>query len=193
MTTTMPQSDGYLTGKLLIATPAMRDPRFDRAVIFLCAHDVEGAMGLIINHPIDGLMLAELLEQMDIDGMAAQRDHAVMCGGPVEIERGFILHAASDFNGPDSQQVSPDISVSVTKDVLMAMASETPPQRARMMIGYSGWGPGQLEGELKDTAWLVSDCDNALLFDTPASEIWTKTLAGLGITPEQLSSLSGHA
>lgn len=186
-------ADRFLGGKLLIATPMIGDPRFDRSVILMCDHSDEHAMGIIINKPVSGLRLPELFDQLGIETDTTAPDRAVLLGGPVERDRGFVLHS-NDFAADGSTlPVSADIGLTATKDILEAIASDHPPRRSILALGYAGWGPGQLEDELTANAWLVADPDEALIFSDTNHDKWEKALAIIGISPEHLSSLSGHA
>lgn len=186
-------ADRFLGGKLLIATPMIGDPRFDRSVILMCDHSDEHAMGIIINKPVSGLRLPELFDQLGIETDITAPDRAVLLGGPVERDRGFVLHS-DDFAADGSTlPVSAGIGLTATKDILEAIASDHPPRRSVLALGYAGWGPGQLEDELTANAWLVADPDEALIFSDTNDDKWEKALAIIGISPEHLSSLSGHA
>jgi len=182
-----------LGGKLLIATPAIGDPRFDRSVILICDHSPDGAMGIIINKPADGLLLPELFEQLEVEGSHPAPDRAVLYGGPVDKERGFVLHTRDYANDAATLPVTDRIGLTATKDVLEAMASASPPQRSLLALGYSGWGAGQLDDELIANAWLVCEMDEQLVFDTDDADKWPRALELLGISPQHLSALSGHA
>ena len=180
-----------LTGQFLIATPSLRDRRFRRSVIYLCAHDSEHAMGVIINRPHKSLTLPELLSEEDeID--TSLPDHPIVWGGPVERERGFVLHSPDFFDDGASLKLSPTLSLTTTRSVLDAMGKPHGPERAVVALGYAGWSAGQLEGEIADNAWLTAPADEALIFKASASG-WTEALDILGVKPEQLSRLSGTA
>ncbi len=183
----------YLTGKLLIAMPQMGDPRFHKAVIFICAHDVNGAMGLVINHTLPGVDLAELLAQLDIeDGVAQRPDIPVMSGGPVETARGFILHKG-DFQQIESLKIESDIYVTGTLDALRAIAQGKGPAEMRFILGYSGWTAGQLDMEMQQNAWLVVDADPDIIFAGNPDESWDLAIKKLGIDPFMLVDSIGHA
>ncbi len=183
----------FLGGKLLIATPSIGDPRFDRTVILMCDHGPEHAMGIILNKPADDLRLPELFEQLGVVGSHAAPDQAVLMGGPVDQDRGFVLHTC-DYSSDDATlPVCAQIGLTATKDVLEAMASKAPPRRSLLALGYAGWGAGQLESELAANAWLVTELDEQLVFDTDDAEKWPRALDLLGVSPEHLSALSGHA
>lgn len=186
----------YLDGKLLLAMPTMGDPRFARAVIFLCAHDENGAMGLVVNHRLPGLDFTELLEQLGITANIKLDLEAlnlpVMSGGPVESARGFLLHS-SDFSRIDTVQVDSQISVTGTLDALEEMAKGHRPENALFILGYAGWGAGQLDQELQQNAWLVVDPDPAIIFHDKADEKWDMAIAKLGFDPAMLSGQAGRA
>ena len=184
---------GYLGGKLLIASPLIGDPRFDRTVIYVCAHDAETAMGIILNRPLTGMRLPDLLEQLDISGGARAQDAPVLEGGPVDRDRGFVLHTLDVDCGPATERVGADLGLTATQEILMALASEDAPSRALMALGYAGWGAGQLEDEIGLNAWLVADADHSLIFDDQADEKWARALGKLGVTPEFLTASSGNA
>lgn len=182
-----------LEGKLLIATPAMGDPRFDRTVILMCNHDEEQAFGIVLNRPFGVSSLEALLGQMDIETHEDMADDIVLAGGPVETQRGFVIHSPDYFEKGASIQVLPDFTVTPTKGVLTAMASQTPPARARLALGYAGWGAGQLDAEILQNAWLVAAPSEALVFSQDLDSVWTDALATLGVKPEMLSAIAGHA
>ncbi len=183
-----------LTGKILLAMPSMADPRFHRAVILMCAHDENGAMGLVINHQLPGIDLPHLLEQLNI---SAQSDEGVpnipvMSGGPIENSRGFLLHT-NDFQQKDSVPVSPDLSVTGTIDALRAVASGDLPEKMIFVLGYAGWTEGQLDQEMQENVWLVADADSDLIFSVPAGEKWTFAMKMMGIDLALLSGEAGRA
>lgn len=186
-----------LTGRLLIATPDMGDPRFKNAVIYICSHDRSGAMGIIINKQMvkggGALQLSDMLQNIGIDGDVMVADTPVLEGGPVDIDRGFVLHSADYFKTETSLKLSNTLSLTSTKDVLEALVKEDAPEKAMLAVGYSGWGAGQIERELQQNAWIVADADEAIIFDTDLDGKWTKALAGLGIRPEMLSRHGGSA
>lgn len=182
-----------LTGKLLIAMPGMGDKRFEKSVIFLCAHSGEGAMGLVVNQPTSDVAFADLLRQLDIVATGSVSDIKVRIGGPVEHGRGFVLHSG-DYRGSDSTlQVNERFGMTATLDILEAMASGTGPDEALLALGYSGWGPGQLEGEIVRNGWLTCDASPSLVFSKDDSTKWERALATLGIDPLTLSAAAGRA
>lgn len=182
-----------LTGKLLIAMPGMGDPRFESAVVFLCTHSDEGAMGLIVNKPSSDVTLSELLEQLEITPETAGLKRPVHFGGPVEGGRGFVLHGCDYGSQIHTLQVTEDIGMTATIDVLEDIGRGAGPSQALMMLGYSGWGPGQLEGEIAQNGWLTTDASAELLFDTPDIKKWGAALKTLGIEPVTLSGSAGRA
>lgn len=186
------QKSPYLTGKLLLAMPQMGDPRFHKAVIFVCAHDVNGAMGLVINHTLPGLELGELLSQLHIEGAHAGSDIPVMSGGPVETGRGFILHKG-DFRQIDSLKIESDIYVTGTIEALKAVAQGKGPDEMLFILGYAGWTAGQLDMEMQQNAWLVVDADPALIFEGDPDQCWDRAIRKMGIDPSMLSGEAGRA
>lgn len=182
-----------LTGQVLIAMPDMGDPRFARAVIFICAHSADGAMGLIVNKPMPGLRFSELLGQLEIEPSDNLRDMRVLTGGPVEDSRGFVLHT-SDFITPDTTlRVSQDVGLTSTLDVLQELAMGRGPRLAALALGYSGWGPGQLEDEIAQNAWLTAPSSESLLFGRAYEHKWTGALKSIGVDPLLLSTEAGNA
>ncbi len=186
-------SDGYLTGQLLIAMPGMGDPRFQKAVIYVCAHSDQGAMGLVVNKPMPSIDFAELLEQLDVEHEgAAVADLKVHFGGPVESGRGFVLHS-TDFVDEGTMLVDQEVGLTATLDILRAIASGKGPDRHILALGYAGWGPGQLDTEITDNGWLFAPADQAILFDPDMSTKWERAISKLGINPAMLSAEAGHA
>lgn len=182
-----------LTGKLLLAMPGLSDPRFEHAVILICAHSEDGAMGLIINKLLPDLDFAKLLDQLDIPRAAPGRDIRVHFGGPVERGRGFVLHSA-DYPGSASTQHLPcDMGMTATLDVLEDIAKGVGPARALLALGYSGWAAGQLESEILRNDWLTSDAKPALVFSEDTGAKWSLALRGMGIDPLSLSASAGRA
>ncbi len=174
--------------------PAMGDPRFHKAVIYVCAHDENGAMGLVINHTLPGVDLSQLLEQLNIqpDGKDGTTGTPVMSGGPVETARGFVLHS-KDFEQDDTIKIDNDFSVTGTIDALKAIANGQGPQQMLFILGYAGWSPGQLDQEIQQNAWLVADPDPELIFTATADEKWVRAVQKLGIDPGMLSGEAGSA
>lgn len=182
-----------LTGKLLIAMPGMEDPRFEHSVVLMCKHEDGGAMGLIINKPAPEVSLGDLLDQLDIHGSKDVAEAPLRFGGPVEGARGFVLHSSDYASELHSMEISEAFRMTATLDVLEDIAAGRGPERKLILLGYSGWGPGQLEGEIKMNGWLTSDADPALVFETPDDEKWTVALGRMGIDPLGLSAAAGRA
>jgi putative transcriptional regulator len=186
-----------LAGQILIAMPGMADPRFDRSVVLVCAHSPEGAMGLIVNKPIEELSFAGLLEHLQIplarrDG-AQGRDIRVHFGGPVERGRGFVLHSPDWASGEGTMRVPGGFEMTATINILEALAAGGGPGRALLALGYSGWGPGQLEAEIARNDWLTAPAPEALVFGGADATKWAAALRGLGIDPLTLSAAAGRA
>jgi putative transcriptional regulator len=186
-------SDGFLTGKLLIAMPGMPDMRFEKSVIFMCSHSAEGALGLIVNKPLDGLPFRELMTQMDIPVTDATPSVPVMFGGPVETDRGYVLHSNERASVSASLAVTSEISLTPTIDILRAIARGTGPQKFLFALGYAGWGPGQIEDEIAGNGWIHCDADSEIIFRGDATSKWELALAKLGASISGLSSDVGHA
>jgi putative transcriptional regulator len=181
--------DSFLEGKLLIALPGMSDPRFERSVIYMCAHSATGAMGIIVNKPIEGLGFQELLRRLDLPVSEKTPDSAILFGGPVETGRGFVLHSG-EYGGTESLAITQDISLTATIDILRAIADGQGPHQALFALGYAGWGPGQIEHEMQANGWIHCDADIALVFGGDMTAKWAVALRKLGI---DLSGLSAHA
>lgn len=181
-----------LTHKFLIAMPAMMDPNFTGSVVYVCEHTDKGALGLVINRPTE-LTLQSLFDKIDLRlEIAPWKDAPVYFGGPVQTERGFVLHVpAGQYSS--SLAVGDDIALTTSKDVLEALAGGSGPAKLLVTLGYSGWGAGQLESEVSANAWLTVDAQPSIIFDTPAEARQSAALRLLGIDPGQLSALAGHA
>lgn len=186
----------YLTGKLLLAMPHMGDPRFNEAVIFMCANDEKGAMGLVLNHRMADLQFDKVLGHLgitsDIQINLKASDIPVMSGGPVESSRGFMLHS-SDFSHDETISINEAFRVTGTVDALQAVASGDGPDKMLFILGYAGWGAGQLEQEIQANAWLVVDPDPDLVFSISADKKWKAAVQKLGFDPAMLSGDAGHA
>jgi putative transcriptional regulator len=182
----------WLTDHFLIAMPSLDDPNFARSVTYLCQHNEDGALGIVINRPSD-LTIGDVLRQMQLD--ADDADAAakpVYIGGPVQTERGFVLHEP-DGRWESSVPVSAAITVTTSRDVLVAMGRGDGPRRSLLALGYAGWGAGQLEQEMRDNAWLTVPADPAIVFDLPAERRWEAAARLVGIDPARLSSITGRA
>jgi putative transcriptional regulator len=183
---------GSLAGNFLVAMPGMADERFHRAVIYLCAHTPENAMGLVINKPLQDLRFLDVLENLNITPSSSSCNAIhVHRGGPVETQRGFVLHS-SDYNRDGTLMLNDSICLSATTEILKSIASGRGPQSNLMALGYSGWGPGQLDEEMKRNAWLNVPADPELLFSANVHSKWEMALAKLGISPALLSPVAGH-
>ncbi len=182
-----------LTGKLLIAMPDMGDPRFENAVIYMCAHSDDGAMGLIINKPTPEIRFSDLLEQLSIDEGDLTTDVRIHYGGPVETGRGFVLHTSDYASGAGTMDVAGEFCMTATLDILEDIAAGNGPKRSMLGLGYAGWGPSQLEGELVQNGWLVCDANEDILFGRAAEHKWTAALKTLGVDPLMLSASGGSA
>lgn len=193
MTDTPHPDATFLDGHLLIAMPGMGDMRFQRSVIFLCAHSSEGAMGLIVNKPASDLNFSDLLSQLKIEPQVDVKRIRVHFGGPVEHGRGFVLHS-SDYQVEDSSlSVSPGFAMTATVDILQDIANGAGPERALLALGYAGWGPGQLESEIQANGWLIAPADKDLVFGHPDPEKWSAALRSISIDPRLLSLEGGRA
>ena len=181
-----------LINNFLIAMPNLADPNFSQTVTYLCDHNEEGAMGLVINRPLE-IDFSELLEHLD---MADTRKHPgyvpIYQGGPVQTERGFVLHEGLG-SWEATLAVTANIGVTMSQDIIEAIAHGEGPSRYLIMLGYAGWGNGQLETELANNAWLNGPADPEILFDTPIEQRWTAAASHLGIELKNLSSDIGHA
>ena len=182
-----------LCGKLLVAMPGMGDRRFDRSVILICAHSPDGAMGLIVNKPVNELNFSMLLAQLNIAPGPGPRDIQVHFGGPVERGRGFVLHSPDYAGGPATIAVPGGYAMTATLDVLEAMAHGTGPRRALLALGYAGWGPGQLEAEIGRNDWLTAEPADDLVFAAEDGGKWLAALRWMGIDPLSLSPTAGRA
>ncbi len=186
------ENDRYLSGKLLIAMPGMMDSRFTRTVIYLCAHNADGAMGLVINRLIGAITFPDLLAQLGIDSPGPGRDIQLHFGGPVESGRGFVLHS-SDYEQDGTLKVSDLMSLTTTIDILRNMAAGDGPRLSMLALGYTGWGPGQLDTEIQANGWLHVEADEKLVFDDDLDGKWERAISKLGFDPSMLSGDAGHA
>lgn len=182
-----------LTGQLLIAMPGMEDPRFEHGVVYLCAHSGDGAMGLIVNKPTPEINSADLLAQLDIATGDNAQDIMIHFGGPVETTRGFVLHSAEYEVSEGTVKVDDQINLTATLDVLSDLAHGQGPAQSLLALGYSGWGAGQLEGEIGQNGWLMAPATPDLVFGSENNTKWTKALQSIGIDPMLLSADAGRA
>ena len=191
---------GFLDGQMLIAMPAMLDDRFARSVIYVCAHSSEGAMGIVVNHPAPNINFSDLLVKLDVIPAAdvirlPSRAGVVrvMRGGPVETERGFVLHSADFFIENSTLPIDDGICLTATIDILKAIARGDGPESAILALGYAGWAPGQLENEIQGNGWLHCAADSDLIFGTDIGGKYELALKKIGIDLGMLSSEAGHA
>jgi putative transcriptional regulator len=191
---------GYLDGQLLIAMPVMGDPRFERSVIYMCAHSSEGAMGIMVNRPAGSIDFPELLVQLDIIKEADQiklpenaESMKVLKGGPVDTGRGFVLHSSDFYIENATLRIDDGICLTATVDILKAIAEGAGPKHAILALGYAGWAPGQLENEIQGNGWLHCDADQDLIFGGDVEEKYTRARRKIGIDPGMLSNDAGHA
>jgi putative transcriptional regulator len=183
----------FFAGQLLIAMPGISDPRFERALILICAHDEHHAMGIAVNRPVEGLSVPDLLERLEVASDISAPPDLVMIGGPVERERGFVVHT-DDYRGEYSIDVGEGLTLTATRDVLEALAhAGARPRQAILALGYAGWGAGQLESEIKENVWLTCEADEELIFGADHAGKWGRALAKLGVDADRLSSVAGRA
>src|SRR5580704_15301875 len=191
---------GYLDGQMLIAMPAMMDDRFSRSLIYVCAHSSEGAMGIVVNHPAANINFSDLLVKLNVIPAAdvirlptSAGGVKVMRGGPVETERGFVLHSADFFIENSTLPIDDGICLTATIDILKAIARGDGPASAILALGYAGWAPGQLENEIQGNGWLHCSADPDLIFGPNVDQKYDRALRKLGIHAGMLSSEAGHA
>jgi putative transcriptional regulator len=194
------QTRGYLDGQMLIASPSMEDERFARSLIYICAHSSEGAMGIVVNQPATNISFADLLVKLDvvpesdlIELPKGAGSVTVLKGGPVETERGFVLHSADFFIENSTLPIDEGICLTATLDILKAIARGNGPASAILALGYAGWAPGQLEKEINHNGWLHCPADLDLIFGNDVSAKYARAMQKLGIRPGMLSSEVGHA
>lgn len=193
MATTMTDSNNNsLAGKFLVALPTMKDQRFNKAVIYLCVHNEEGAMGLIVNKKLENLTFDDLLDQLSIESGADTRPIQINVGGPVESGRGFILHS-NDYQKNGTHTIQDEIALTATVDILDDIANGMGPDQFFLALGYAGWGAGQLDAEVQANSWLVVDADSDLLFSENFEEKWNLAASKLGFDINMLMTQGGHA
>jgi putative transcriptional regulator len=186
------ENNGYMTGQLLIAMPGIGDERFERTVIYLCAHSADGAMGLIVNKLADEIDFDELLDQLGVETEMPPPVLDIRVGGPVETGRGFVLHS-SDYYQDSTLQVTEQIGLTATVDILRSIADGDGPDHCMLALGYAGWAAGQLDGEIQANGWLSVPADLPLIFDNDIDNKWNRAVRKVGIDPSFLSSDAGHA
>lgn len=194
------EGSGYLDGHLLLAMPAMTDQRFSRAVIYICAHSADGAMGIVVNQRAPNITFSKLLEQLDIETQPAKGairlpldKMAVHFGGPVETGRGFVLHTSDYYVADSTLPIDDSVCLTATIDILRAIASGTGPMRSLLALGYAGWSAGQLENEIHANGWLTCPSDPDLIFDAQLETKYDRAMAKLGVHPSFLVNDAGHA
>jgi putative transcriptional regulator len=187
-----PDQPPYLTGQLLMAMPQMADPRFARAVIYVCAHSEEGAMGLVLNKLLDQLTMPELLSQLGIAQESPIRQRRVHFGGPVDVARGFVLHS-DDYNDEGTSVITEGIALTATIDILRAIGRGHGPRHSLLALGYAGWGPGQLDAEIQANGWLHAPVDETIIFGPDQDTKWERAIRKIGIDFAMLSAEAGHA
>lgn len=188
----LPEHSDSLAGQLLIAMPTLTDSRFARSVICLCAHSEEGAMGLILNRPIQRLSFDALLRQVGVEPVPPQRDIRLLNGGPVDEGRGFVLHT-NEWREEGSLPVEGGYALTANVDILKAIAGGSGPRQCVLALGYAGWGPGQLDAEIAENAWLIAPPDEELLFGDAPKTKWGRALSKLGVDPSRITGAAGHA
>lgn len=187
----MTESQDFLTGQLLVAMPGMPDARFAHSVIYMCIHNDQGALGLIVNQPKDKVRFEEILTHVGIEERPT-RSLGIFCGGPVQQGNGFILHTTDRCHN-DSLKVDERFALTQSIGMLREIGEGGGPSKCLFALGYSGWGPGQLEGEIARNGWLNVPADEALVFDAASEDKWRLALAKLKIDPSLLSSAAGRA
>lgn len=192
LTTSNGSADPYLAGQLLIAMPGMRDERFSKTVIYMCAHTEEGAMGLVLNQVLDSLTFTELMTQLEIGEDKVAEEVPVHFGGPVEAGRGFVLHT-SDYRQDATLDVDEGVALTATVDILRAIARGEGPRQSLLALGYAGWGPGQLDTEIRANGWLQAPGDSEIIFGTDMDTKWERAIFNIGVDPRMLSDEAGHA
>jgi putative transcriptional regulator len=181
-----------LSNHFLIAMPALEDANFYRTVTYVCEHNAQGAMGIVINRPLD-ISLGDILEQMEITTSSpGTSKQAIFSGGPVQTERGFVLHTP-DGDWESTLQITPEISITTSRDILEAIAEEKGPEQSLVALGYAGWGEGQLEEEMSANAWLSGPADSQIIFNLPSEERWQAAAQILGVDMNLMSGDAGHA
>jgi len=185
-------STSYLANHLLIAMPGLDDPNFSRGVTFLCQHNADGALGIVVNR-LSNYLLGEVLEQMEISTADTKISQMpVYAGGPVQMDRGFVVHEPGE-SYDSTFKVSDEICVTTSRDVLAAMAEGRGPKRALLALGYAGWGAGQLEEEIKENSWLSVPSNTSILFETPLEARWLAAAQLAGVDMRLLTDYAGHA
>jgi putative transcriptional regulator len=181
-----------LRDHFLIAMPSLTQGIFAHSVTYVCEHSDSGAMGIVINQPLD-LCLHDILQHLQIDGARAHQSDPIMAGGPVQTDRGFVLHRAGEREWESTLRISDEVALTTSRDILAAIAHDEGPAGALLALGYAGWSAGQLEGELAANAWLTLPADSAIIFNTPIARRLDAAAARLGIDLARLAPGAGHA
>ena len=192
--TTFNMESPFLSGKLIVAMPTMSDPRFKRSVIYVCAHNEDGAIGIIINKIIESLSFSKIIRQLKLKKNKVKKCYTekIYFGGPVETERGFILHSA-DYSSENSTSINTEISMTASTEILQALIDGNGPNKSIVALGYAGWGPGQLDTEIRSNAWLSVQSDPELIFSDKTADKWDMALEKIGVNPALLSTEAGRA
>lgn len=184
-------TDNGFRGQFLIAMPSLKDPMFSHAITYVCDHNDDGALGIVINHPLD-LKLSEIFRQLDLPQTGKMARETVLAGGPVQIDRGFVLHPSGQ-QWESTIEVSPEVNLTASRDIIAAMAEDKGPEKALVALGYAGWDAGQLEEEIAANSWLTIPAETHILFDTPCEQRWAAASQHLGIDLNLIHSTAGHA
>lgn len=184
--------DAGFRGYFLIAMPSLKDPMFSHTITYICDHNAEGALGIVINHPLE-LKLSEIFRQLELSQTGKMADQTVLAGGPVQVDRGFVLHPSGEQQWESTVQVSPEVSLTASRDIIVAMAEDKGPEKALVALGYAGWDAGQLEEEVASNSWLTVPAETHILFDTPCEQRWAAASQHLGIDLNLIHSTAGHA
>ncbi len=180
-----------LRGQFLIAMPNLQDPVFAHSITYICEHSKEGALGIVINHPLD-INLGEAFKQLDLDQQGPNIDMPVLSGGPVQTDRGFVLHPHGQ-KWESTVEVTDTVSLTASRDIMVSLAENNGPQKAVVALGYAGWSPGQIEEEIAANSWLTTPADSEILFDTPSEQRWSAASKHLGIDLNLIHATAGHA
>jgi putative transcriptional regulator len=184
----------FLVGRMLISMPGIDDERFARTLLLVCSHSADQAMAIAVNRPLDGVGLGGLLQRLGVKTEGVLTEDPVLLGGPVERERGHVLHTADYISPGSTMMIGDNLALTSTREVLDAMASSTRrPRRSLLALGYAGWEAGQLEHEIQESVWLTCEADEGLIFDTDHDTKWNRALAKIGVTPDRLSTQAGRA
>jgi putative transcriptional regulator len=181
-----------LRDHFLLAMPTLTDAIFANSVTYVCEHSEQGAMGIVINQPLD-LCVEEVLEHLNLSASGRLRETPVMAGGPVHMDRGFVLHRPGDRHWEATLAVTEEVWLTTSRDILVSIAEDTGPEDCLIALGYAGWSPGQLETEISENSWLTLPADSAIIFDTPYHQRMSSAAAKLGVDMNLLSGEAGHA